>query len=42
MASRCIPQIYDPSPRSEEAGHIFMEYTIIAMVHMIYTMGTSH
>ena len=59
-ASRCIPQIYDPSLRSEEfatdnlrawsffsgkllmtedEGRIFVEYTIVAVVHMIYTMS---
>ena len=27
---------------TEDEGRIFVEYTIVAMVHMIYTMGTSH
>ena len=60
-ASRYIPQIYDPSLRSEkfatdkpralwargvfsgkllmteDEGRIFVEYTIVAVVHMIYT-----
>lgn len=30
-------------PMTEEEGHIFVKYTIVAMVHMIYyTMGTSY
>ena len=65
-ASRCIPQIYDPSLRSEEFATdepqalrawgffsgklpmtededcIFVEYTIVAVVHMLYTMRISH
>ena len=36
MVSRCIPQIYDLSPRSENEGRIFVEYTVVAMVHDIY------
>ena len=62
MVTRCIPRIYNPSPRSEEKftvdkrlgfapafinsklpmtkdkGCIYVEYTEVAMVHMIYTM----
>ena len=52
--SKCIPQKYDLSPKSEEAchsglgfisgklpmtldsGHIFVEYTLVAVVDMIY------
>ena len=26
---------------TEDEGHILVEYTIVAVVHMIYTMGTS-
>ena len=27
---------------TEDEGLIFVDYTIVAVVHMIYTMGTSH
>ena len=42
MATRCIRHIYDPSPMTEDNGSIFVEYTIVAVVHMIYTMETSY
>ena len=29
-------------PMTENESHIFMEYTIVVVVYMIYTMGTSH
>ena len=41
MAIRCIQQVYDLNPRSEEVedeGHMFVVYIVIAMVHMIYNM----
>ena len=60
MAIRCMQQIYDPSPKSEEVYHsaegfingklpmtedkgcIFVAYTVLAMVHMIYIMKKSY
>ena len=53
MASRHISQIYDPSqdqrkfatdkPQARRVrGHMFVKYTIVAMVHMVCTMGMSH
>ena len=29
-------------PMTEDKGLILVEYTVVAVVHMIYTMGTSH
>ena len=29
-------------PITEDEGRIFVEYTVLAVFHMIYTMGTSH
>ena len=53
MAIRCIQQIYDLSPRSEgfingklpmteDEGRMFVVYTVIAIVHMIYIMMKSY
>ena len=29
-------------PMTEDEGRIFVEYTVLAVVHIIYTMETSH
>ena len=29
-------------PMTEDEGHIFVEYTVVAVVCMIYTIGMSH
>ena len=29
-------------PMTEDEDHVFVEYTVLAVVHMIYTMETSH
>ena len=50
--TRYILQIYDPSPKgegfisgkllmTEDEGRILVEYTVLAVVHIIYTMETS-
>ena len=41
-SQKCKGFISGKLPMTEDEGRIFVEYTVIAVIHMIYTKGMSY